>query len=650
VFEVNRYDPGRAWRAEEGEETFCPTALSAGEFPIKSELHQRSVTQMMTASMDVPDVMYSMGQIALAVQEILSRCMDSRPADPKDLVDVRVMVHIMDDQMKLSCGCVMLNDVYEAVPINAIPIVPTPLARGLSGPAHSLQMQQRIRFGYLSMEETRKIILLLDSDTKASVLPLVGIWVSGISSIHHPQVWATCVHYVFSQKLNDRVYGANDTFVLVLYTLSSKPQFWQCQRKPGKDFDILTGTTCIECQSDTTSSQDITLVRLMPELDSSALPTLLQSVLSEPANTLSQSSWDGGRTRNPPTSLYGEDMPHPLTGPFPTPQQAPVLSRSQDLSLCSACDDVQRNSIDLPGQVTPTATLPHSSQLSTWSDTASNSHQIQSINDSSVVACQPTPVKVGSCSLSPPSVTNSDLSSSRAPLKDVNSSTLPSLHPPLKSEGLKEEADDRIAKQEEQLIMLQRQVENLLRMHQQQQEQHTQTQSPPSNVSHKTDASTSVGVSLVESTKREDTFARILPPKSSSRDAGSTAPTFPRSPQVSVNSSVWTTSTADLTAATSTGTPTPTDGSTTLNSLSSHPESGEDPEGGSVGTCQCCGEMKHFSQLSPPVVGESASVVRQGATQWRAVPRNTDQQLYKHLLVRYVFFLAVCIHVQPVVL
>ena len=82
---------------------------------------------MMTASMDVPDVMYSMGQIALAVQvglnhvlhslfvfvwdcilllymqEILSRCMDSRPADPKDLVDVRVMVHIMDDQMKLSC-------------------------------------------------------------------------------------------------------------------------------------------------------------------------------------------------------------------------------------------------------------------------------------------------------------------------------------------------------------------------------------------------------------------------------------------------------------------------------------------------------------------------------------------------------------------
>ena len=101
------------------------------------------------------------------VQKISSHGEDCGPVDPKDLMDVRIMIHITEEQMKLSCeshdnhplffhvsegyahtgGCVLLNSVYEACPVNAIPIVPTPLARGLSGPAPLLQMQQRIRFG-----------------------------------------------------------------------------------------------------------------------------------------------------------------------------------------------------------------------------------------------------------------------------------------------------------------------------------------------------------------------------------------------------------------------------------------------------------------------------------------------------------------------
>ena len=73
---------------------------------------------------------------------------------------------------------------------------------------------------------------------------------------------------------------------------------------------------------ETVNSQDIVLVRLMPELDTSALPTLLQSVLLEAPNTPSGGSgnWNT-KTDALTSSIYGEEIPRPLSRPFPTPQQ-----------------------------------------------------------------------------------------------------------------------------------------------------------------------------------------------------------------------------------------------------------------------------------------------------------------------------------------
>ena len=101
-------------------------------------------------------------------------------------------------------GSVVCMEEFVAVPINSIPIIPTALARNTSGPLVLSKVQQRVRCGYLTMEETRKLILLLDTEPKLSSLPIVGLWVSGVESIHHPRVWSACVGFCCSNSIVDR--------------------------------------------------------------------------------------------------------------------------------------------------------------------------------------------------------------------------------------------------------------------------------------------------------------------------------------------------------------------------------------------------------------------------------------------------------------
>nr|XP_048309365.1 SCL-interrupting locus protein isoform X5 [Myodes glareolus] len=95
------------------------------------------------------------------------------------------------------------------------------------------------------MDETRKLLLLLESDPKVYSLPLVGIWLSGIIHIYSPQVWACCLRYMFSSSIQERVFSESGNFIIVLYSLTHKePEFYEClpcdSRKPGLQFQLLT--------------------------------------------------------------------------------------------------------------------------------------------------------------------------------------------------------------------------------------------------------------------------------------------------------------------------------------------------------------------------------------------------------------------------
>ena len=45
------------------------------------------------------------------------------------------------------------------------------------------------------MEQTRKLLLLAETDPKAFDVPLVGVWVAGVADLHDPYVWAACARF-----------------------------------------------------------------------------------------------------------------------------------------------------------------------------------------------------------------------------------------------------------------------------------------------------------------------------------------------------------------------------------------------------------------------------------------------------------------------
>ncbi|KAK7101216.1 SCL-interrupting locus protein homolog [Littorina saxatilis] len=186
-----------------------------------------------------------------AIKMLQKRCRGRDPFDLNSLLLVKGWCSFYSHQnaektvAHLQFDVVTLATVFKATPVNPVPIVPTALAKNLGGPRSLSQMQGRPKIGYLTMDHTRKLLLVLESDPKVSSLPIVGIWVSGVPVVHHPFVWAACLRYLHNGQLQDRVCTPPEGFLLVMYTPHhSKPEFYEVSTTSGKpdlEFDLYTG-------------------------------------------------------------------------------------------------------------------------------------------------------------------------------------------------------------------------------------------------------------------------------------------------------------------------------------------------------------------------------------------------------------------------
>eukprot|EP00066_Takifugu_rubripes_P027738 XP_011617004.1 PREDICTED: SCL-interrupting locus protein [Takifugu rubripes] len=135
--------------------------------------------------------------------------------------------------------------------VRAVPIIPTALLRSLTSTARPLPQLANCQKGYLTMDQTRKLLLLLESDPKACSLPLVGLWLSGVTHVSSPHVWVWCLQFLFNSSLQDRVFSDGDYFLLVLFCSTHKsPQFYKCGRSglgpgPRLDYKLLTASQCV---------------------------------------------------------------------------------------------------------------------------------------------------------------------------------------------------------------------------------------------------------------------------------------------------------------------------------------------------------------------------------------------------------------------
>ena len=113
--------------------------------------------------------------------------------------------------------------VLNLVPVASVPLLETPLVNALrQQQVHNFTGITSMKTGFLSMHETRRAVLLLESDTTAMAkLPLIGIWVTGIGNLsssvtmanegvdaplNHPLVWAAAIRFLFSKHVPQRFF------------------------------------------------------------------------------------------------------------------------------------------------------------------------------------------------------------------------------------------------------------------------------------------------------------------------------------------------------------------------------------------------------------------------------------------------------------
>ncbi|XP_041863132.1 SCL-interrupting locus protein homolog isoform X2 [Melanotaenia boesemani] len=332
---LDRFDPGRDQAGASGR---VPSAPLPGDvlvpclFALQSEMTPEAVVQSEA----------ELHRCFKALQQFVS---SRQTLDLSQLLKIRVHV-FCSQQSDAAAFAISWSSVCPAVsvdvqPVRTVPIIPTALLRSLTSVGRPLQNTGRQR-GFLTMDQTRKLVLLLESDPKASSLPLVGLWLSGVSRVSNALVWAWCLRFMFSSALQDRVLSESGSFLLVVFGSTHRtPQFFQCRGSgpgpgPGPglqlDFQLLTASQSATLYQVAPVEGRVLQCELVPE-DRSRQTEVLRAAQTSfsstppPAAPLSISDQDSG--------VEDEDFsPRPSPSPHPpAPQTRQVQPLVPELSL-----------------------------------------------------------------------------------------------------------------------------------------------------------------------------------------------------------------------------------------------------------------------------------------------------------------------------
>ncbi|KAM6124485.1 LOW QUALITY PROTEIN: SCL-interrupting locus protein [Pterocles gutturalis] len=234
---IDRFDPGREVAGGSGK---IPTASLPGDFLIPCTVNAWGPTDNI--------IVHSAEDISLAFKGLQHSLCSKESLDLSKLLTVRAHIVFTENldnlHFNFHWASITAANILEYTPVKSVPIIPTALARNLNSPMNIAQVQGTYKCGYLTMDQTRKLLLLLESDPKAYALPLVGVWLSGVTHIYSPQVWACCLRYLFSSSIQERVFSESGRFLIVLYSLTHKePEFYECVPCSGQSelgFQILT--------------------------------------------------------------------------------------------------------------------------------------------------------------------------------------------------------------------------------------------------------------------------------------------------------------------------------------------------------------------------------------------------------------------------
>lgn len=111
---------------------------------------------------------------------------------------------------------------FQCLRINPIPVLSTPLSINLIKKNNLLTNSA---IGYLTLNQIRNVVMLLETDVSVALAPIVGLWValpvseysdcpeSMIFSCLH--VWGACVRFLTNKAIQSKVFVGYETFLLV---------------------------------------------------------------------------------------------------------------------------------------------------------------------------------------------------------------------------------------------------------------------------------------------------------------------------------------------------------------------------------------------------------------------------------------------------
>ncbi|KAJ1417447.1 SCL-interrupting locus protein N-terminus-domain-containing protein [Ochromonadaceae sp. CCMP2298] len=164
---------------------------------------------------------------------------------------------------------ILPNVSFQMAQIKPIPILSTPLSNQLV--RRSSHVDGPPRLGYLTMNQTRKLVMLQENDPSVPLVPLVGLWVrfsvdwvealgqgqggeGGL--IDHPYCWAACVRFLNADSIQQRAMVASGTFLLAL-VLADQVQYFEVTKLPPSDLDGEPGTEYVCCDFTVDLSVDV---------------------------------------------------------------------------------------------------------------------------------------------------------------------------------------------------------------------------------------------------------------------------------------------------------------------------------------------------------------------------------------------------------
>ncbi|XP_035225938.1 SCL-interrupting locus protein homolog [Stegodyphus dumicola] len=157
------------------------------------------------------------------VEEIFTFCSTGYKIDHSKLFKLRIICSFFGIRCDIQVEMSTLSTAFKLIPIKPVYIIESELTRQASlihSPVYTT--------GFVAMNDKQNFLLIPQTNFPDSDVPLVGIWVSGVASVHHPFVWAACLKYISCMKYKNRICLPPLPFLMVFYNHQSEPEFYDC--------------------------------------------------------------------------------------------------------------------------------------------------------------------------------------------------------------------------------------------------------------------------------------------------------------------------------------------------------------------------------------------------------------------------------------